>query len=100
MEEDRIVLTDESGQETEFELLDLVEYQGEEYAVLYPAEAGEEELVHILRVVSEDLDEEEARYEGLEDEELIQAVYKIFRRRNGLSRGGHHGQKMAEGSNF
>ena len=42
MEEDRIVLTDESGQETEFELLDLVEYQGEEYAVLYPAEAGEE----------------------------------------------------------
>ena len=81
MEEDRIVLTDESGQETEFELLDLVEYQGEEYAVLYPAEAGEEELVHILRVVSEDLDEEEARYEGLEDEELIQAVYKIFRRR-------------------
>ena len=85
MEEDRIVLTDESGQETEFEHLDLVEYQGEEYAVLYPAEAGEEELVHILRVVSEDLDEEEARYEGLEDEELIQAVYKIFRRRNGLS---------------
>ena len=85
MEEDRIVLTDESGQETEFELLDLVEYQGEEYAVLYPAEGGEDELVHILRVVAEDLDEEEARYEGLEDQELIEAVYRIFRKRNGLS---------------
>ena len=80
-----IVLTDEDGQEVEFELLDLIEYQGEEYAVLYPAEGGEDELVHILRVVAEDLDEEEARYEGLEDQELIEAVYRIFRKRNGLS---------------
>ena len=56
--EDLIVLTDEDGQEVEFELLDLIEYQGEEYAVLYPAEGGEDELVHILRVVAEDLDEE------------------------------------------
>ena len=83
--EDLIVLTDEDGQEVEFELLDLIEYQGEEYAVLYPAEGGEDELVHILRVVAEDLDEEEARYEGLEDQELIEAVYRIFRTRNGLS---------------
>ena len=85
MEEDRIILTDEEGQQIEFELLDLVEYQGDEYAVLYPAEGDEDELVHILRVVNEDLDQEEARYEGLEDEELIQAVYRIFRKRNGLS---------------
>ncbi len=83
--EDLIVLTDEDGQEVEFELLDLIEYQGEEYAVLYPAEGGEDELVHILRVVAEDLDEEETRYEGLEDQELIEAVYRIFRKRNGLS---------------
>ena len=83
--EDLIVLTDEDGQEVEFELLDLIEYQGEEYAVLYPAEGGEDELVHILRVVAEDLDEEEARYEGLEDQELIEAVYRIFRKRNGMS---------------
>ena len=83
--EDLIVLTDEDGQEVEFELLDPIEYQVEEYAVLYPAEGGEDELVHILRVVAEDLDEEEARYEGLEDQELIEAVYRIFRKRNGLS---------------
>ena len=85
MDEDMIVLTDEDGRETEFELLDLIEYQGDEYAVLYPADGGEDELVHILRVVNENLDREEARYEGLEDEELIQAVYRIFRKRNGLS---------------
>ena len=53
--------------------------------MLYPAEGGEDELVHILRVVAEDLDEEETRYEGLEDQELIEAVYRIFRKRNGLS---------------
>lgn len=85
MDEDMIVLTDESGEETTFELLDLIEYQGEEYAVLYPADGGEDELVHILRLVNEDLDDEEVRYEGLEDEDLIQAVYRIFRKRNGLS---------------
>ncbi len=83
--EDIIVLTDEEGQEIEFELLDLIEYQGEEYAVLYPAEGGEDELVHILRVISENLDDQEARYEGLDDQELIEAVYRIFRKRNGLS---------------
>lgn len=83
--EDIIVLTDEEGQEIEFELLDLIEYQGEEYAVLYPAEGGEDELVHILRVISENLDDQEARYEGLDDQELIETVYRIFRKRNGLS---------------
>ena len=83
--EDLIVLTDENGQEVEFELLDLIEYQGEEYAVLYPADGGDDELVHILRVTAEDLDEEEARYEGLEDQELIETIYRIFRKRNGLS---------------
>jgi uncharacterized protein YrzB (UPF0473 family) len=84
MEEDIVVLRDENGEETEFELLDVIEYQGEEYAVLYPADGGEEELVHIFRIMAEDLDAEEARYEGLDDEELIETLYRLFRKRNGL----------------
>ncbi len=84
MEEDRIILTDEEGQEREFELLDILTYEGEEYAVLYPTEDGEDQPVHILRVTAEDLDAEEASYEGLEDPDLIQTLYHLFRKRNGL----------------
>ena len=84
MGEDIVILSDENGEETEFELLDVIEYRGEEYAVLYPAEGGDDELVHILRVAAEDLAEEEVRYEGLDDEELIETIYRLFRKRNGL----------------
>ena len=84
MGEDIVILRDENGEETEFELLDVIEYRGEEYAVLYPSEGGDDELVHILRVTAEDLDEDVARYEGLDDEELIETIYQLFRKRNGL----------------
>ena len=41
-----IILNDEEGNEVEFEFLDLIEFEGEEYVVLLPVEetedAGEE----------------------------------------------------------
>ena len=51
---------------------------------MYPADAGDEELVHILRVTSENMDDGEEQYEGIEDEELIDTLYQLFRKRNGL----------------
>ena len=84
MEDDILVLTDERGQKITFEVLDIVEYNGEEYAVLYPADAGEDEPVHILRIHSEDMDNGEVEYEGLEDEKLINKVYGVFCRKNGI----------------
>ena len=33
-----IILNDEDGNEVEFEFLDLIEYEGEEYVVLLPVE--------------------------------------------------------------
>lgn len=84
MEDDIVVLTDENGIETEYELLDVIEYHGEEYVVLLPTDAGEDDPVHILRVSEENLDTEEVRYEGLDDEELIETIYQLFRKRNGL----------------
>ena len=33
-----LVLNDEEGNEVEFEFLDLIEYEGEEYVVLLPVE--------------------------------------------------------------
>ena len=79
-----IVLTDQDGNSVRFELLDIVEYKEDEYAVLYPADGGDDEPVHILRIISENLDVNEAEFEGLDDDELIDTIYQIFRERNDL----------------
>lgn len=84
MGEDVIILTDADGEEVEFEILDVIEHKGDEYVVLLPEGAGEDEPVHIFRIASEDLDAEEVSYEGLDDDDLIQTVYQKFCKRNGL----------------
>ena len=82
--EDIVILRDQDGAETEFEILDVFQYQGDEYAVLIPTDADEDDPVHILRVISEDLDAGETDYEGLDDEELIETLYEVFKKRNDL----------------
>lgn len=73
-----IVLNDEEGNEVEFEFLDLIEYEGEEYVVLLPVEEAEDagEVV-ILQV--EDIDSEEESYISVEDEETLNKVFEIFK---------------------
>ena len=50
--------------------------------VLYHADGGDDEPVHILRITSENLDLDEMEFEGLDDEELINAVFDLFCERN------------------
>ena len=76
MDSNLIVLTDQDGNSVRFELLDIVEYKEDEYAVLYPADGGDDEPVHILRIISENLDVNEAEFEGLDDDELIDTIYQ------------------------
>lgn len=73
-----ITLTDENGQEVEFEYLDVIEYEGDEYIVLIENNEDADEVV-ILRIQS--LDEETEEYVSVEDEELLQAVFEIFKKR-------------------
>ena len=82
MEPNIITLTDQYGESVRFELLDIVEYEDQEFAVLYPADGGDDEPVHILRITSENLDLDEMEFEGLDDEELINAVFDLFCKRN------------------
>ena len=74
-----IVLNDENGYEIEFEFLDLIEYEGEEYVVLLPNDeeddAGE---VVILKLEDTDSEEEES-YVSVDDEEVLQNVFEIFK---------------------
>ena len=74
-----VTLNDEEGKEVQFEFLDLIEYNGEEYVILLPIEetddAGE---VVILKVENTESDDEES-YVGVEDEEELNAVFAIFK---------------------
>ena len=69
-----LTLTDENGQDVDFEYLDCIEYQGTEYLVLMPE--GEDEIV-IMEV--EPVDEENENYLVVEDEAVLDAVYAIFK---------------------
>ena len=73
-----ITMTDENGAEVNFEYLDCVEYEGKEYLVLIPAEEDSNEIV-ILEV--EPVDEELENYLAVESEEVLNAVYQIFKER-------------------
>lgn len=76
-----IVLNDENGNEVQFEFLDLIEYDSEEYVVLLPVVEEDEEddgEVVILKVEETESDEEES-YVSVDDEEVLTAVFEIFK---------------------
>ena len=77
-----IVLNDEHGNEVKFEFLDLVELEDEEYVVLLPvSEEGEEDEGEVVILKLEDTDDEseEESYVGVEDEEILNKVFAIFK---------------------
>ena len=71
-----ITLNDEDGNEVDFEFLDLIEYEGNDYVVLLPVEEDSDEVV-ILQV--EEVGEEEESYISIDDEEVMTAVFEIFK---------------------
>ena len=73
-----ITLTDENGEDAEFEYLDCIEYEGKEYLVLMPADELATEIV-ILEV--EPVDEENENYLSVSDEAVLNTVYGIFKER-------------------
>ena len=73
-----LTLTDENGVETEFEFLDCITYNEVEYLVLIPAEEDANEIV-ILQV--QPVDEENENYIAVDDENVLNAVYDIFKER-------------------
>jgi uncharacterized protein YrzB (UPF0473 family) len=80
-----VILNDEEGNEVKFEFLDLVELDEEEYVVLLPvAEEGEEEEGEVVILKVEDTDDEESdeeSYVSVEDEEVLNRVFEIFKER-------------------
>ncbi len=71
-----LTLTDEHGEDINFEYLDCIEYEGTEYLILMPEESNE---IVILEV--QPVDEENENYVAVESEQTLDAVYAIFKER-------------------
>lgn len=79
-----VVLKDEDGNDVNFEFLDLIEYEGEEYVILLPADEVEEEepdevVILKLEKTAENEDDDEETYVSVEDEDVLNAVFDIFK---------------------
>ncbi len=77
--DNKIILNDEAGNKVEFEFLDLIEYQGEEYVVLLPADETEEAGEVVILTLEDTDDEENESYASVDDETVLNAVFDIFR---------------------
>ncbi len=76
-EDQTIVLTDEDGNELEFELCDTVEYDGAVYAVLLPTDEESEEAVIML--MEDDPESDDTLFTLVEDEDVAETVFNLFR---------------------
>ena len=75
-----IVLNDEDGNEVNFEFLDLVELDGEEYVILLPTDEANDEPGEVVILQVEDTDsEDEESYVSVEDEEILNTVFNMFK---------------------
>ncbi len=78
-EDNIIVLTDEDDNEVEFEFCASIEYNDKEYVVLLPTDEDDGEVV-ILEVIEEEgEDSDEATYVGVEDDAVLEEVFKLFK---------------------
>ena len=74
-----IVLNDEEGNEAEFEFLDLIEYEGEEYVVLLPVEESDDAGEVVILKLEDTESEDEESYVSVDDEEVLNKVFEIFK---------------------
>ena len=74
MEENIVVLSDDEGNEIQFEFLDMIEYNSKEYAILLPLD---EDQVVILEL--ESTDEEQENFVTVDDSAVLEAVFELFK---------------------
>ena len=77
-----IELTADDGTVQKFELLDVIDYQDNTYAVLLPIPEDEEEEVCFIVLQIEEIDDEYDNYLNVDDDDIVQAVFKIFTDKN------------------
>ncbi len=78
-EPDLITLYDEDDNEIEMELLDIIEYEGDNYAVMIP---NDEEADEVIIMQIDELNDEEDSFSPVADEDTLDALFEIFKERN------------------
>lgn len=69
---------DDEGNVEKFEILDFIEFENKDYAILLPVTDSDEDVqVHVLEVV-EELDSDYDTYVGIDDQETVDKVYAVF----------------------
>lgn len=78
-----ITLTDSDGSDVDFEVLDIIPYNDHEYVVMLPVddESDSPEAV-ILELLEAEEDNEEDMLQGVDDEEILNAVFNLFMEKN------------------
>ena len=76
-----IVLTDEDGNEAEFEFLDHVGLDGEEYVVLLPDDEPEEGGEVVTLKIEDTDNPENDSYEPVDNDDTLNKVFGIFKER-------------------
>lgn len=80
--DDIVILVGEDGEEVEFEHIDTIEMNGNEYVVLLPVEEQEEEEVDEVVILKVDHNEDgEDSFVTVDDEEELNNVFEEFKTR-------------------
>ncbi len=77
-----IELEGDDGSRQSFELLDVIDYKDNTYAVLLPVPEDEDEEVCFIVLQIEEIDDEYDNYLNVDDDDIVQAVFKIFTDKN------------------
>ena len=70
--ETQVILIDEDGNEVPFEIVDVIQFEGKDYAILHSEEESEEDKALLFRIEEED--GEDVLYELEDDEEWENVV--------------------------
>ena len=77
--DNKLILNDEDGNEIEFEFLDVMNVDGNDYVVLLPVEEAEKGEVVIFRIEGE---EEDESYVSIQDDAEAERVFQAFKEKN------------------
>lgn len=75
-----ITLTDDSGEDIHFEVLDEFTFRNNNYIVLIPFEDVDDEVVILEVINSNDSDDDE--YLSVDDDTLLNDIFEEFKKRN------------------
>ncbi len=80
--ENILELFDEDLNSYSFEVMDIIEYNGENYGVLFPLTKGIDEYVIIKYICATDEENEIDEFEAIDSVDIINHIFEEYKKRN------------------